>query len=205
MTVGREGELAREKRAVRELIRGLRDAMPESERLRRGAQAVDRMLGLPEIGAAQVLMAFSSFGSEVHTGRLLEVLHEKRTRLALPKVVDGVLVALAYEPGDDVAPSSFGAMEPVAWNPVDPSSIDVVITPGVAFDRLGHRIGYGGGYFDRFFQETAPGAFRAGLAFAMQLRDEALPVSVGDLRIDALVTEREVARWSGAEHRGMVM
>jgi 5-formyltetrahydrofolate cyclo-ligase len=68
-----------------------------------------------------------------------------------------------------------------------------VITPAVAFDRTGARIGYGGGFYDRLFDE-APQAQRIGIAFSVQLRAEPLPSGASDRRVSVIVTESEVIR-----------
>ncbi len=75
---------------------------------------------------------------------------------------------------------------------LDPSSIDVVAVPGVAFDRRGGRIGYGGGYYDRFLRGVS--AFTVGLGFGHQVLDEDLPGGSFDLPVDAIVTEDETIR-----------
>ena len=72
--------------------------------------------------------------------------------------------------------------------------MDVIVTPAVAFDRRGRRVGYGGGYYDRFFLRARSDAFRVGAAFGVQLVDGDLPAGHFDLRVHAVVTESEVVR-----------
>lgn len=187
-------QLKRAKREVRARIRAERDAVPEARRSEMGARAVERLLGLPEVRSAGTVMAFWSFGSEVPTGPLISALHERGARLVLPRLVDGEIVPLGYAPGDPTTAAGFGAREPLeVAERVDPAVIDVVVTPAVAFDRSGTRVGYGGGYYDRFFRR-ATGSFRVGLAFALQLLTEELPAGHTDLRVHAVATEREVVR-----------
>ena len=78
----------------------------------------------------------------------------------------------------------------------DPGAIDVVVTPAVAFDRLGARVGYGGGFYDRFLPQTRPGCFRAGIAFGVQVLPVGAVAPGGhfDLPVDAIVTESETIR-----------
>ena len=137
-------------------------------------------------------MLFSSFGSEVPTGPLIERLHERGIVVALPRIEEGDLVPVAYTPGDPVRPTSFGAVEPIGPNGLEPASLDVVGVPGVAFDRLGGRIGYGGGYYDRFLRGLP--AFRVGLAFGLQVIEGPLPAGRFDLPVQAIVTEEETIR-----------
>ena len=68
------------------------------------------------------------------------------------------------------------------------------MTPGVAFDRSGHRIGYGGGFYDRFLRRTRRGVPRIALAFDLQVLPHELPVGSIDLGVDAIATETETIR-----------
>jgi 5-formyltetrahydrofolate cyclo-ligase len=101
-------------------------------------------------------------------------------------------VPVAYAPGDRTTTTSFGAEEPADGSRLDPGSIDVVAVPGVAFDRGGRRIGYGGGYYDRFLRGLP--AFTAALVFGHQVMEEAIPAGRFDLPVAAIVTEDETIR-----------
>lgn len=185
-------DLKRAKRRVRNAVRGERDAVPVDVRDERAERVVERFLDLPEVQHARTVMLFSSFGSEVPTGSLIERLHARGVVVALPRIEGAALVPFPYAPGDPTTTSSFGAEEPVGGTPLDPSSIDVVGVPGVAFDRGGRRIGYGGGYYDRFLRGLP--AFTVGLVFGLQVTDEDLPAGGFDLPVDAIVTEEETIR-----------
>ena len=92
--------------------------------------------------------------------------------------------------GDDLVSSRYGPEEPPRRKAVEPKEIDAVVAPGLAFDRSGFRIGYGGGHFDRYLALMRPSAIRIGIAFHLQVVDEA-PHGPGDVPLDFLVTERE--------------
>ncbi|MGZ5295339.1 MAG: 5-formyltetrahydrofolate cyclo-ligase [Actinomycetota bacterium] len=187
-------DLKRAKRAVRGRVLAARDAMSAAERERASARIVDRLLMLPEVERASTVMAFWSFGSEPDTGRLVEALHARGVRVALPRIVDGEMEPHTYTPGDAVTETSFGAREPSAGEELDPSAIDVVVTPGVAFDRSGRRVGYGGGFYDRFFPRTRPDTTRLGIGFDLQLIEGDLPSGRSDLGLDGIVTQSGVVR-----------
>ena len=185
-------DLKRDKRRVRNAVRADRDAVPTDMREERAARVIGRFLGLPEVQRARIIMLFSSFGSEVPTGPLIERLHTRGVAVALPRIEGAALVPVPYAPGDPTATTPFGAEEPVGGTPLEPSSIDVVGVPGVAFDRRGGRIGYGGGYYDRFLRGLP--AFTVGLVFGLQVVDDDLPAGRFDLPVDAIVTEEETIR-----------
>jgi 5-formyltetrahydrofolate cyclo-ligase len=188
-------DLKRAKRAVRQRVRAMRDAMSASEREQASFRIVDHVLALPEVERASTVMVFWSFGSEPGTAPLIEALHARGVRVALPRIVDGDLEPRAYAPGDAVTDTPFGAREPSAGEPLELSAIDVVVTPAVAFDRSGRRVGYGGGFYDRFFPRTRPDTFRIGIGFDLQLLDDDLPGGHFDLGLDGVVTESGVARF----------
>jgi 5-formyltetrahydrofolate cyclo-ligase len=146
------------------------------------------VLALPAVVDARTVMAFSSFGSEVDTGPIIERLERDGRRVALPRMEGRIIVAVAYRSGDQVKPSSFGALEPAGGETVAPGEIDVVIVPGLAFDRSGHRIGYGRGFYDRFLGALRPDALTVGICFSVQLVDE-VPHGRGDRPVDVVVTE----------------
>jgi 5-formyltetrahydrofolate cyclo-ligase len=189
-------ELKRAKREVRRSVLAVRDAVPATERSRLSVAVTRRFLSLPEVRSARAVFAFWSFGSEVSTAGLIEALDERGVRVTLPRIVDGDLEAVSHRPGDATTEAAFGALEPAGDDVVRPTSIDVVATPGVAFDRQGRRVGYGGGFYDRFLPHTRRDAVRIGLAFGLRvLREgESLPAGHADLSVDAIVTEEETIR-----------
>jgi 5-formyltetrahydrofolate cyclo-ligase len=185
--------LKRAKRALRREVLAARDAMPEEERRAHGRAIADRVLGLPELGGARTVMAFWSFGSEVDTAPLLEALGERDLAVALPRIEGTEVVPVAYRPGDEVRQTSFGAFEPAGGRVLSPVEIDLVLVPGVAFDRRGGRVGYGGGFYDRLLPHLRPGIPAIAIAFGLQVVDE-VPAGGVDRGVDAIVTEREVIR-----------
>ena len=187
-------ELKRAKREIRAEVRGARDAMTTGERARCSLLIRDRFLELPEIEAVRNVMLFWSFGSEVDTAPLARSLVDREVSVALPRIVGGELQPRTYRPGDPVTDTPFGAREPAGGEVLDPAALDVVVTPGIAFDRAGRRVGYGGGYYDRFFSRTRPGSLRIGVAFDVQVVDGDLPGGQFDLPVHAIVTGSEVVR-----------
>jgi 5-formyltetrahydrofolate cyclo-ligase len=187
--------LKQRKRALRREVIARRDAMPSAERAERSARIADRVLELPEVRDAGTVMAFWSFGSEVETAPLLAGLHERGKRVVLPRVEGEDVVAVVYRTGDEVLAAAFGAMEPTGSELVEPADVDAVITPGVAFSRRGHRVGYGGGFYDRFLSRVRDGVAAIAVGFALQVVDE-VPHGAIDRAVDAIVTEDEVIRCS---------
>lgn len=189
-------ELKRAKRDVRRTTLAARDAIEPSVRAGLATAVAHRFLALPEMAAARTVMAFWSFGSEPPTLPLIDAIHGRGIVVALPHIVDGEMQPRRYEPGDPLAETSFGALEPSEGAPIEPETIDVVATPAVAFDRRGARVGYGGGFYDRFFPRTKADCLRAGVALGVQVLPpgEFLPGGHFDLRVDLIVTDSETIR-----------
>jgi 5-formyltetrahydrofolate cyclo-ligase len=185
--------LRRAKRRLRARIRALRDEIPAEERERATRAIGDAVLALAEVRAAATAMVFASFGTEVGTGPIVEGLIDRGVRVALPRVEGRGLVPIEYRPGDAMVVSAFGMPEPTGSSVVDVREIDLAITPGLAFDRHGHRVGYAGGFYDRFFAAARPDLVRVGVCFAVQLVDD-VPHGPFDEPVDVVVTEREVVR-----------
>jgi 5-formyltetrahydrofolate cyclo-ligase len=190
------GELKRAKREVRRRVLARRDALAATERSALAARITARFLSLPEVERSDRVLAFWSFGSELPTSALIDALLDRGTGVALPRIAEGELEAVAYRRGDRLAEAPFGAFEPLGGHVVDPAAIDAIAVPGVAFDRAGTRVGYGGGFYDRFLAHTRDDASRIAVGFALQLMPpgEALPAGHHDLTVDLIVTESETVR-----------
>lgn len=186
------GELKRAKRDVRRQILALRDATTPQHRAEAALMVRDRCMELGEVGASRVAMAFWTFGSELPTLPLMEALVAAGREVALPRIVDGDLQARSWLPGDPMSQTPFGALEPQGGRVVAPEEIDVVFTPAVVFDRSGGRVGYGGGFYDRFFPSTT--AVRVGVCLGLQVLDVAVPSGGFDLPVQVIVTEGETIR-----------
>lgn len=186
--------LKRAKRDVRRRVLAARDALPGDALADAAVAVARRALELPELAGASTVMAFSSFGSELSMDPLIDGLVERGVTVALPRIVAGELEPRSFRPGDPTTTAWFGAREPADGSPIAPHDIDAVITPGVAFDRRGSRIGYGGGYYDRFFTRVRPDAVRIGVATDVQVLDDALPAGSFDLRVHVIVTPSETIR-----------
>ena len=136
----------------------------------------DAIAGLSEVVAGAVVMSFWAFGSEVPTAPLHRRLWAAGATVALPRIEDGELRVLVYRDGDPAhADGVRRAASPLPMpRPSTPADLDVIATPGVAFDREGRRVGYGGGFYDRLFPR-APRALRVGVAHDLQVVDGAAP------------------------------
>ncbi|MGH2676415.1 MAG: 5-formyltetrahydrofolate cyclo-ligase [Actinomycetota bacterium] len=187
---GRRG-VAQRKEALRGRMRRVRAAIPPPERARLSAQVEEALFALPEIAAARTVLLFYSFGSEVATRGMVARAVAGGARMLLPYLAGGVMEATEVRPGDELAPTAFGPKEPGRRTAIDPEEIDVVVAPGLAFDRTGRRLGYGGGHYDRYLDRLGRHARTVGIGFSAQLVDE-VPAGRRDRRVELVVTDAGV-------------
>ena len=185
--------LKQDKRALRRSVLAERDALSGTERAARSEVIVDRLLGLEEATGAGAVLAFWSFGSEVGTAPLLDRLRSRGTTVALPRTRDGDIVPVIWTPGSPMTETSFGSREPTDGRVLQARELDLIVVPGVAFDRSCHRVGYGGGFYDRLLARGRDGTAAVAIAFGMQVVEE-VPTGPLDRPVDAIVTEDDVIR-----------
>lgn len=141
---------------------------------------------------AKTLAVTLSVGREIETAAIIMKAWTEKKYVAVPKCEPATkhLTFYRLESFDQLKNSFFGLIEPVPEKTVkvDKESIDLVIVPGVVFDRRGYRIGYGGGYYDRFLQNYH--GKTVSLLLENQLLDR-LPEESHDQRVDMLITENE--------------
>jgi 5-formyltetrahydrofolate cyclo-ligase len=150
-----------------------------------------RLLALSEFMKARAVLLFYSFGSEIPTAGIIQRSLDAGKRVFLPLLDSGAMSAAELKPGDSLAVTAYGPKEPADRVAVDPGEVDLVVAPGLGFDREGYRLGYGGGHYDRYLATLEPLTPRVGIAFQQQIVDE-LPHEPGDERLDLIVTDREV-------------
>jgi 5-formyltetrahydrofolate cyclo-ligase len=182
---------------LRHRVLARRDALEPAERARLSAAIVARLSALDAVRRARTVLAYAPFGSEPDTWPLLRAVLAEGRALLLPRVDRAARRLVLHRVTDleaDLAPGTWGILEPIpARCPVVlPPAADVVLVPGVAFDRSGGRLGYGGGYYDRLLAAWPPP--RPPLvapAFELQVVAQ-VPLLPGDHRVDRVVTESYV-------------
>lgn len=182
--------LARRKAALRARMRRMRVAISPQERAASAERVMSRLFDVPALQTARTVLSFSSFGSEVPTEWIARRLHDEGRRVLLPFLEGHDIEAAEAPASDSLVATDYGPMEPTERVAVHPTEVDVVLVPGLAFDRLGYRVGYGGGHYDRYLVRVGTYAVRVGIAFHAQLVP-AVPHGVEDEPVDLVVTEAE--------------
>lgn len=186
------------KNALRKEILQARSHLSRDEREAKNSAICARLVEMPEFDRAKLVMAYMDFRDEAGTACIIAECFKRRKRVALPVVTgkNGTAFGLqVFEtvPGTGLLKSSFGISEPDPGTAVrvDEAEIDLVIVPGVAFDLLKYRIGYGAGYYDRFLAKLRPDCVTVGIAYDLQIVDR-IPAEAHDIPVDKVVTEHRV-------------
>ena len=117
-------ELKKAKRDARRRVLAAREGLAPERRRELAARVTERFLALPEVQAAEVVMAFWSFGSELPTLPMIEALIARGCVVALPRIEEGELEPRTWMPGEPLSGTSFGAMEPEGGSILAPDAID---------------------------------------------------------------------------------
>ena len=164
----------------------------EDER-RRSSEAIWRkVVRLTAFRRAATVCCYVALPYEVQTWRMIEEMLANGKRVVVPYVRPNTRrlgLSEVRDPAADLAPGAFGVWEPrpSARRAVRARELDLVLVPGLAFDTRGHRLGHGGGYFDRFLARVPKTTPTVGLAFRCQLLDR-LPVASHDHAVQTILT-----------------
>ncbi|MBC8207728.1 MAG: 5-formyltetrahydrofolate cyclo-ligase [Desulfobulbaceae bacterium] len=176
----------------------LRDQLSPEERSFKSDLILERFWDLPEIARCRSFLVYVDFRSEVRTWDLLTQLLLLGRIVAVPltRVLEKKIIPIQVtDPVKELTPGYCGIPEPRSAvserSRLDPTLVDVVIVPGSVFDQQGGRMGYGGGYYDRFLAHEAPQALRVGLAYDLQIIPQ-LELAPHDQTLDLVITESRV-------------
>lgn len=176
---------------IRKQALSRRDALDPLVRERFSAQIAGHIQKSAAYRAARTVFLYIPMRSEVDLSTLL--MDEEKQILLPVTLPHGGMEAAPYQGMDQLVRHPFGMLEPQGEAWVDPKDIDLVLVPGAAFDRFGGRMGYGGGYYDRFLPRLRLDTPKIGVAFSTQVLEDRLMQSPHDVCMDAIVTENGIA------------
>ena len=184
------------KKQLRKEIIAARMSQVDSEAAEKSASIAEKLRSLPEFQNAKLIMFYLDFRKEVATGEIIRQCLEEGKRVVIPitdtKNIRLIPSEIIDYPGD-LTPGTWGILEPKSEcvRPVEPTKIDFVVVPGVSFDTSGNRLGYGGGFYDRFLRRLRPDAAFAALAFELQIQDDVYP-EAHDYPMQYVITESRI-------------
>ncbi|MBN1805045.1 MAG: 5-formyltetrahydrofolate cyclo-ligase [Sedimentisphaerales bacterium] len=180
-----------------QLRRQLKDcllSMTSQTRSRKSSKACRNLISIPQFQNASTVMMFLSFPDEVDTSESILCAWQLGKTVAVPKVSrqhKHMIPVQINSLETGILTETSGLKNPTSRIPMAFEDIDLVLTPGLGFDKKGNRLGRGGSYYDRFFANAELKASRCGFGFAEQFV-EIVPVEEHDEPVDMLVTDEEI-------------
>lgn len=183
-----------DKKQLRKEVKERIALLTESDRALQSKQACKHLIETDEFRHASVVMVYLSMPYEVDTTSIILQGWQQEKIVAVPKVSwqqrHMIPVQInSLESGLSVA--EYGLRNPTTGLPVPIEEIDLVVTPGLAFDKNGRRLGRGGAYYDRFFSSEGLTANKFGLLFGEQVV-ESVPMEEHDKQVDFIVTDQGI-------------
>lgn len=187
-----------DKKAIRKKIIAQRDDLDFDVKQSKDELIINRFLDQGFIEKYDNIFCYVSFGSEIDNGKILSTILDSGKNLFVPYVnTDSRQMRLCQinDLSEDLERGHYGILEPKKnlRKPVNSGIIDCVISPGVAFTRKMERIGYGGGYYDRFYSGLKKMPFIVALAYDFQIVDS-LPTESFDIPVDMIITEKQIIK-----------
>ena len=186
-----------DKAGLRASLRARRQSLDKEERLALSRAAAGHLLRERIWTGAETVALYIAVRGEIDTEPLLRAAWDSGKQVLLPLCSPAGDAHMRFAPcsgPDGLTPGAYGIPEPICAEPVPLAcgEPDVIVVPGLAFDRKGIRLGQGGGFYDRYFArpETA-GALRIGLAYSFQIVEK-LPKDPWDLPVDGVCTEQGI-------------
>lgn len=176
------------KEELRKKYRIIRDNISSKEE--KSKQIINNLISTKEYQNSKVIALYYSIKSEVRTEKLIEISLQAKKIVLLPKVEKNNLMNFyPIKSLNDVQNGTFNIKEPISKEIIGKEKIDLMIIPGICFDKNRNRIGYGKGYYDRYLKET--NIKKIGICYEEQITDNISPDST-DISLDNLITERNI-------------
>jgi len=183
-------QISQQKADIRKMLKTARAELPEAARLDYSNSITEQVLKLDEIKNARTIFIYISYATEVRTHELIKALLAAGKTLAVPKIVDSdFMQAESFSSWEDLVPGELGILTPGNSRPCS-GPFDVALTPGLGFTLSGQRMGFGRGYYDKWFAQNKV-SHKIALAYEAQLVED-IPVDDTDVPMEKIVTEKRV-------------
>lgn len=182
-----------EKNVIRRQMKQLRADMTRTERFEKSMQIFEQLITVPEFKRADKIYTYVSMDNEIDTIMLIDYSLSFEKRVFVPRVSGKDMEFYEISDISELSPGYMGIYEPdINGKEPDYSKSGFMCMPGLAFDRSYNRIGYGGGFYDRYLS-VENNLYKAALAYEAQIL-ESIPAQDSDVRPDMIVTEENIYR-----------
>ena len=178
------------KRELRKRMKLKRSELSDCERQAYDSIIYEKLISSEEYLKAKVIFIYVSYGDEVNTHLVIKHALNSSKRICVPKVISKEIGMKSIEINslDELTAGAYGILEPNSEGVViKPDEMDMIILPGLAFDKKGGRLGYGGGFYDRYLTKVGENTVKAALEYDFQIIDK-VPTEEFDVKIDYIIT-----------------
>ncbi|MCY6370816.1 5-formyltetrahydrofolate cyclo-ligase [Clostridium ganghwense] len=177
------------KEEIREHIKRKRALMRNGEKEILDISIFSKLINSKEYNEAKYIFVYVSFSGEVDTHKIIDYALKDNKYICVPKVIskEKGMKAVQIKNLMELKKGAYGILEPESFkHEIDEKNIDLVLVPGVAFDNFGGRVGYGGGFYDRFLKNLNQYTVKLALAYDFQVMDK-VPKDELDVLVDRII------------------
>ena len=188
--------IKKEKIELRNNILNLRNALELNYKIELDEKIYNKLFNNELFIKAKNIFIYIGFGTEIDTKFIIKRALNENKNVYIPKIYksDKSMKAIRLNSFDDLKENSMGILEPIEDNEfINKKDIDLIIVPGVVFDENGNRIGYGGGYYDRYLEEIKLKNNKLVLAYEFQVLDCIIEED-HDIKVDYIITEEKIRK-----------
>jgi 5-formyltetrahydrofolate cyclo-ligase len=177
---------------IRKKILNLLNKQEEEDKRKKSLIILDKIFNFPEFRRSNTVLFYASFDGEVETFEMMKQAQQLGKKIALPIAIRKerkIVPMLVDNLEEDLECGEYGIMQPkeTAGKTADLNELDMVVVPGLAFDKNNTRLGRGAGYYDRFLEKIPSNVFSVGLAFDFQIVDF-LPKEANDIAVSSVIS-----------------
>lgn len=179
-----------DKKQLREDMKAKRIALPWNEKAKMDTIIFEKLINSDVYNKSKVIFIYVSYRNEVATHRIIEHGLSNNKIICVPQIIslEQGMRSIRINSFDELKENKMGILEPLDNTlEVDPKEVDLLLMPGLAFDLQGRRLGYGGGFYDRFLPNCRKDASKIGLCYDFQIVD-CVPISPFDEFVDGVIT-----------------
>lgn len=180
------------KKETRKNIIKERDKLDKVSKKAMDNEIIEKLIMSETYKKARGIFIYIGFGSEINTKIIIEDALNSGKEVYVPKIIKKDMILIKIDSLENLVTSSYGILEPIGdKNDFDVNKLDLIVMPGVAFDEICNRLGYGGGYYDKFLDKNNIECKKVALAYELQVLNK-LEAEEHDVKVDSIITEKRI-------------
>lgn len=179
------------KKQLRKRVLSMRNSLDKDNKNSFDREIFNKLVLSELYNKSMNIFIYISFGSEVETKDIIMKALDDGKKVYVPKIngENNEMKAINIESLEGLVENSFGILEPISDVEISKEKIDLIIVPGAVFDKEGNRIGYGGGYYDRYLEAIKDKKNKIALVYDFQIVDY-IPNEVHDIKVDYIISNK---------------